>query len=155
VPLVPGRRQREVAAGDRAAVPGLQPELHVTGAEAAAEDTGHPQHADPEERGGDQRELGHVRTVLGERRHHDPADHRAYDVRVGDDQQAEQATADGGEREQPRFRADRRSEHPQTAAQYVPARPGGQNPYLPVSGCRACRPYRLYPAEPAAWHLHL
>ena len=42
VPLVPGQRQRQVAAGDRAAVAGLQPELHVAGAEPAAEDAGRP-----------------------------------------------------------------------------------------------------------------
>ncbi len=46
VPVVPGQRQVEVAAGDQPPVAGLQAELHVAGAEPAAEDADHPEHAD-------------------------------------------------------------------------------------------------------------
>jgi hypothetical protein len=75
--LVPGRRQRQVAAGHLLAEPGLQPELHVAGAEPAAEDGRHPQRAERQEDPGNQRELAGVGLAGGERGHHDIADHPA------------------------------------------------------------------------------
>ncbi len=56
VPLVPGQRQLQIAAGDPAPVVGLEPVLHVARAEPPAEDADHPQHADAEQRRGRQGE---------------------------------------------------------------------------------------------------
>ena len=108
-----------------------------------------PQQADADEDGGDQRQLAGARPVLGERGHHDVADHRAHHVRVRDHQQAEQAAADGADGEEPRLGPDRRAEDPQAPAQHVPAGPGGQE-FRPARKCPpACPALPVHPAEPA------
>ena len=55
-------------------------------------------------------------------------DDGAHHVRVGDDEQAEQAAAHGADREEPGFGADRAAQHAEAAAEHVAAGPRGQDP---------------------------
>ena len=121
VPLVPLHREREVLAGDRAAVVRLHAVLHDAGAEPTGDDADGAQDGDAEEEGQDRPEQGAVHLAGAERREHRVVGGPAEHPRVGHGQGAEEEAADRGQGEDDGFALDRDQEYGESVPRRRPA----------------------------------